>query len=230
MLAYVIFVDIIDLYCRLIETSGPNCITRSCDAVVAVFGPMYMRMPPNMIYANFSKSILQEVFPASSVVLHREWKNCSATWKCQFQGTFLWHLDLTFFFGVSGKLNDFTVVVRSQVSDEVFNGVAHTCNFEVNVHQYYMRCYLNDDIYQKWVMVVKSIKVQLLTHTPSFLRRKAGEMLSTHFPERCWARIWSYQQNPALAKSSRILETYLQFPALKVVVCTKAPKKHKIWN
>ena len=171
MLAYGASADSVDEYCRLGESTALMCLSRFCDAVVAEFGPTYMRRANE---ADLRKILLingARGFPGmigSIDCMHWTWKNCPKAWHGQFQGkskkptlvleavatqdTWIWHS----FFGVSGKYNDLSIVQRSPVFDDLLNGTAPQVSFEVNGHHYDMPYYLTDGIYPSWATFVSA--------------------------------------------------------------------------
>ena len=67
--------------------------------------------------------------------------------------TWIWHA----FFGVPGSQNDITVLGRSPLFNNLTEGKAPQLDYYINNHQYNMRYYLADGIYQKWATLVQTI-------------------------------------------------------------------------
>ena len=133
--------------CRLGESTVLKCLSHFCDAVVAEFGPTYMRRANEVdvrriLAINAARGFVGML--GSIDCMHWTWKNCPKAWHGQFQGrskkptlvleavasqdTWIWHS----FFGISGKYNDLSIVQRSPVFDDLLNGTAPQINFEVN--------------------------------------------------------------------------------------------------
>ena len=154
------------------ESTALQCLSRFCDAVYKEFGATYMRRANEDDVRRILAINGARGFPGmlgSIDCMHWTCKNCPSAWKGQFQGrdktptlvleavasqdTWIWHS----FFGISGKLNDLTIVQRSPVFDDLLNGTAPQVDFIVNGHQYNMTYYLTDGIYPSWATFVSAI-------------------------------------------------------------------------
>ena len=63
-----------------------------------------------------------------------------------------WHA----YFGPAGSNNDINVLHQSPIFDDVYDGIAPECPFQVNNVTYKHRYYLTDGIYPGWVTLVKA--------------------------------------------------------------------------
>uniref|UniRef100_A0A0D3BRF8 Nuclease HARBI1 n=1 Tax=Brassica oleracea var. oleracea TaxID=109376 RepID=A0A0D3BRF8_BRAOL len=115
-----------------------------------------------------SKEIVKKTIYEASC-MHWEWKNCPTAWKGQYTwgsgkptivleavasyNLWIWHV----FFGPPGTLNDFNVLDRSPVFDDIINGQAPQVTYSVNGREYHLAYYLPDGIYPKWTTFIQSI-------------------------------------------------------------------------
>ena len=101
--------------------------------------------------------------------MHWEWAMCPVAWQGQYhrgykphpsvileaaasQDAWIWHT----FFGCAGAMNDLNVLGQSPVFDDVYDGKAPECPFQVNGATYKHGYYLGDGIYPEWATFVKS--------------------------------------------------------------------------
>ena len=82
-------------------------------------------------------------------------------------------------------MNDLNILDRSNVFDDIINGVAPEVNFSVNGTDYHFGYYLTDGIYPKWVTFIQSIS---LPQGPKKIVICYNPRIS---PKRCRACFWS---------------------------------------
>ena len=63
-----------------------------------------------------------------------------------------WHT----YFGLTGSNNDINVLHQSPIFDDVYDGIASECPFQVNNVTYKHEYYLVDRIYTEWAILVKA--------------------------------------------------------------------------
>ena len=73
------------------------------------------------------------------------------------QDLWIWHA----FFGLAGSNNDINVLNQSPLFNDVYNGRAPQCPFQVNNVQYKLGYYLADGIYPEWATFVKTFRTPL---------------------------------------------------------------------
>ncbi|CAL8133720.1 unnamed protein product [Prunus armeniaca] len=165
MLAYGCSAYSIDEYCRLGESTTPECLRKFCSVIEAVYGQWYLRSPNSADLYRLLHKASSRGFPGmlgSLDCMHWEWKNCPTTWAGQFTGykhkptvvleavasydTWIWHA----FFGVAGSNNDINVLAQSPLFNDVVNGVSPHIQYVVNGNEYNQGYYLVDGIYPRW--------------------------------------------------------------------------------
>ncbi|EEY59527.1 uncharacterized protein PITG_12093 [Phytophthora infestans T30-4] len=101
--------------------------------------------------------------------MHWTWKNCPTAWQGAFQGKekcstvileavaskslWIWHA----FFGMPGANNDYNVLKRSPLLNDLVNGVAPRIYLTVNGATYSQGYYFTDGIYPAWAIFQSSI-------------------------------------------------------------------------
>ena len=89
MLAYGVPGDLIDEYVRMSESTCLESLYKFCKAVIAVFGPEYLREPTAEDTACLLAMNASMGFPGmldSIGCMHWEWKNCPSAWQGQYKG------------------------------------------------------------------------------------------------------------------------------------------------
>lgn len=137
MLAYGIPGDLVDEYVRMSESTCLLSMYSFCKAVMAVFGPEYLREPTAADTERLLAINADRGFPGmlgSIDCMHWKWKNCPFAWQGRYKGhvkgatvileavasqdLWIWH----YFFGMPGSHNDINVLQRSSVFARLAEG------------------------------------------------------------------------------------------------------------
>ena len=88
MLTYGVPDDLIDEYVRMSESTCLESLYKFCKAVIAVFGPEYLRELTAEDTARLLAMNASRGFPGmlDSIDCMQEWKNCPSTWQGQYKG------------------------------------------------------------------------------------------------------------------------------------------------
>ncbi|XP_020197328.1 uncharacterized protein [Aegilops tauschii subsp. strangulata] len=114
-----------------------------CKAVVAVFGPEYLREPTIADTERLLAGQYKGHVKGDTVILEA----------VASQDLWIWHS----FFGMVGSHNDTSVLQCSPVFARLTEGHCLEVSFDLNGHQYNKGYYLADGIYPRWSTLMKTI-------------------------------------------------------------------------
>lgn len=235
MLAYGCSADLLDEYVQIGESTAIECLKNFCDAIIGVLEERYLRKPNNEDTAKLLKEGEKRGFPGmlgSLDCMHWQWKNCPTAWHgthtngfkrvptlileaVASQDLWIWHT----FFGMAGSSNDINVLNRSPLFDDLVNGVAPPCNFEVQGHHYNMGYYLSDGIYPSYATLIQTIsepstnKERLFAERQEAVRkdveRAFGVLQSRWHIVKGLARMWNAKDLGKIMKTCIILHNMI---------------------
>jgi hypothetical protein len=140
-----------------------------CNAVVELFGKVYLREPnmadtARLVSINESRGF--RVMLGSIDCIYWKWKNCPFAWRGQYNV----HAEgctiileavasnlVVFFFGIVGSNKDINMLRGSPLLARFAEGNAPEVNCEINGHQCEKEYSLVDGIYPEWSTFVKTI-------------------------------------------------------------------------
>ncbi|XP_040256322.1 uncharacterized protein [Aegilops tauschii subsp. strangulata] len=181
MLAYGISGDLVDEYVRMSESTCLVSPYNFCRAVVAVFGPEYLRQQNAADTERLLATNAARGFPGMLGNID-----------CTRSGRIV-HL-----LGRASSHNGINVLQRSPVFARLAEGHSLPVNFEINGHQYNKGYYLADGIYHQWLTFVKTIS------NPQGEKRKRFSQMQESARkdvERAFGVLqsrWGIVRNPAL--------------------------------
>ncbi|KAM2168340.1 hypothetical protein ACFX1Q_037795 [Malus domestica] len=144
MLANGCYVDSIDEYCRLVESTVIENLKRFCKAIEGIYRATYLRNP------NYED--LKRLLRKAGQFEGRYNKPTIVLEAVVSYDTWIWHA----FFSASGSNNNINVLWSSPLFDNVVNGWAPEFRYKVNGNKYKLGYYLTDGIYLSWSTFVKS--------------------------------------------------------------------------
>jgi hypothetical protein len=172
-LAYGIATDGLDDYLRMGDKTSRDCLHHFCKGIIKLYGKKYLRKPTFVdIQKLYAAHEARHGFPGmlgSLDCTHWAWANCPIAWRGQFMrgdhehptimleavashDLWFWHA----YFGPAGSNNDINVLHQSPIFDDVYDGIAPECPFQVNNVTYKHGYYLTDGIYPDWATLVKA--------------------------------------------------------------------------
>ena len=167
--------DAQDEYLQMSERVSRDSLNKFCRWVIKLYGREYLRRPTRSdIHHLYRAHEELHGFPGmlgSIDCTHWQWANCPTRWRGQFmrgdhshptimleavasQDLWIWHA----FFGVSGANNDLNVLHQSPLLNDIKDGIAPECPFEVNNNVYAFGYYLGDGIYPEEATFAKAYK------------------------------------------------------------------------
>ncbi|KAL6535290.1 hypothetical protein OROMI_026664 [Orobanche minor] len=235
MLAYGCAADVLDEYVQIGESTVIESLKHSCDAVINIFEEKYLRRPNERDVERLLKEGEERGFPGmlgSLDCMHWRWKNCPTAWHGTHTNGFkktptlileavaskdlwIWHA----FFGMAGTNNDINVLNRSPLFDDLVNGIAPPCRYEVNGHRYDMGYFLSDGIYPPYATLIQSISSPCSQKEKLFAKcqeavRKDVERAFGVLQSRCHivkgpARMWNVKDLGKIMKTCIILHNMI---------------------
>ncbi|XP_026410879.1 uncharacterized protein LOC113306117 [Papaver somniferum] len=153
------------------------------------FGERYLREPTPEDVQRLLQENADRGFPGmlgSVDCMQWPWKNYPVDWQGSYWGKdkessfaleavasydlWFWHA----FFGMPGSNNDLNVLAHSPLFDNMLKGVAPSCNYVINGHQYNMGYFLADGIYPKLTAIVQDFSQTL--DIPDYVRFNKYQM------------------------------------------------------
>ncbi|KAM7510997.1 hypothetical protein LguiB_009872 [Lonicera macranthoides] len=188
MLSYGVPADFIDEYIQIGQSISIESLIHFCDGVIDIFEERYLRKPNSDDIAKLLEENKARGFPGmlgSLDCMHWHWSNCPKAWHGMYTNGFkkvptlileavaskdlwIWHA----FFGMAVTNNDINVLDKSPLFDDIVNGVAPQCNFEVRGHHYNMGYYLSDGIYPPYATLIQTISEPLNSRKRLFAKRQ----------------------------------------------------------
>ncbi|GKA65835.1 ALP1-like protein [Tanacetum coccineum] len=167
--------DAQDEYLQMLKRVSRDSLNKFCRWVIKLYGREYLRRPTRSdIYRLYKAHEELHGFLrmlGSIDCTYWPWANCPTRWRGQFirgdhshptimleavtlQDLWIWHA----FFRVFGANNDLNVLHQSPLLNDIKDGIAPECPFEVNNNVYAFGYYLDDGIYSEEATFVKAYK------------------------------------------------------------------------
>lgn len=149
ILCYGVPTDSTDDYICIGKTTSFRYLKLYCETIVNHFGPNFLRKPTQEDVQRITAENTKRGFPGmlgSLDCVHWTWHACPVEWAGQYKGDYpkptvileasatydcwFWHA----FFWLPGSNNNLNVLYKSQLFEDIKNGIAPHCNFTINDH------------------------------------------------------------------------------------------------
>jgi hypothetical protein len=225
MLAYGGPADSMDEYLKMGESTVLETLKEFALAVVDVFGDEFLRPPTSAEIERILKRNEERGFPGmigSIDCMHWEWANCPTALAGMYLGhkgkptmileavatedLRIWHAN----FGFPGSHNDINVLHRSNVFDDLANGIAPPVEFNVNGNTYSLGYYLADGIYPDWATLVKSISGPITNMEKIFAEQQEACRKEVERSFGVLQAKWKILYNPTRLWKPEVLNTIMR--------------------